>query len=128
MGVPDVTFSSLSPSFQRLVRLMQSICHGRLRNLVIRNGEPTFDPPPTAVRVLKLDRPNACHPGAAAEDFPVRREVLDLIAQVRGVRNGTIERLEVVNGMPQLAEVAEPVAPPEPAPARPATSTPRSRH
>jgi hypothetical protein len=111
MGSPDVTFSSLTPSFQRLVRLMQSIRHGRLRNLIILDGEPSFDPPPTAVRVLKLDRPNVCYPAAACEDFPLRREVLDLITQIRGVMNGTIERLEVVNGMPQLVEVAEPVAP-----------------
>jgi hypothetical protein len=111
MGVPDVTFSSLSPSFQRLVRLMQSIRHGRLRNLVIRDGEPCFDPPPTAVRLVKLDRANTPHPAAAETDFPLRREVLDLVAHVRGVKDGTIERLEVVDGMPVLVELAEPIAP-----------------
>ena len=123
MPTPDVMFSSLAPAFQRLVRLMQSIRHGRLRNVVIRHGEPTFDPPPTAVRVLKLDRPNVAHPAGAGEQFPVRREVLDLITQVRAVKNGTIERLEIVDGMPSLLELAEPVAP---AAARPTTSTPRS--
>jgi hypothetical protein len=120
MGAPDIMFSTLPQSFQRLVRLMQSIRHGRLRNLVIHNGEPAFDPPPTAVRVLKLDRPNVSHPSFEDADFPVRREVLDLITQMRGIRHGTIERLEIVNGMPALVELAEPVTP---AAARPTTST-----
>jgi hypothetical protein len=125
MATPDVMFSSLSPAFQRLVRLMQLIRHGRLRNLVIHDGEPTFDPPPTAVRVLKLDRPNVVHRAAASTDFPVRREILDLITQIRGIKAGTIERLEIVDGMPVLVELAEPVAP---APVHPTTSTRPSVH
>jgi hypothetical protein len=122
MGAPDVTYSSLSPSFQRLVRLMQSIRHGRLKNLVIRDGEPAFDPAPTAVRLVKLGRPNTPHPAAAETDFPLRREVLDLVAHVRGVKDGVIERLEVQDGIPKWAEVAEPVTP---ASDRPPTSTRR---
>lgn len=119
MATPDVMFSSLSPACQRLVRLMQSLRHGRLRKVVVRDGEPAFDPPPTAVRVVKLDRPNQRHPTIEAADFPLRREVLDLLAQMRAVEDGTIERLEIVDGMPVLAEVAEPV----PAGALPRTLT-----
>jgi hypothetical protein len=72
------------------------------------------------VRVLQLDRPNPPHPAAAAADFPIRREVLDLINQIRAMKEGTIERLEILNGLPKWAEVAEPVTP---AAARPTTST-----
>jgi hypothetical protein len=125
MGAPDIMFSTLPQSFQRLVRLMQSIRHGRVRDLVINNGEPVFDPPTTAVRVLKLDRANVSHPAAGDADFPVRREVLDLITQMRGIRHGTIERLEIMDGMPTLLELAEPVAP---AMARPTTLTRPSGH
>ena len=127
MPIPDVVFSSLSPAWQQLVRLMQSLRHGRLRNVVVRDGEPTFDPPPTAVRVVKLDRPNQKHPTIETADFPLRREVLDLVAHVRAMKQGTIERLEIVNGMPQLAEVAELVAPAGPPVTRP-TSTREPRH
>jgi hypothetical protein len=70
------------------------------------------------VRVLKLDRPNDLHPAAGEADFPLRREVLDLISQVRGIKEGVVERLEVVDGMPKLVELAEPVAE-----TRPKTST-----
>jgi hypothetical protein len=110
MATSDVTFMSLSLSSQRLVKAMQSIRYGWLRHLAIHNGEPVFDPPPIAVRVLKLDRRRTMPLPSDRGDFPVRRQILDLLTVLKAMKQGTIERLEIVDGLPVLAEVAEPLS------------------
>ena len=116
MAAPDPVLSTLPPAYRRLVRLMQSIGDGRLRHLHVRDGEPAFDPPPTAVRVLRLGRRNrgaprsAPVPAAAGREFALRRGVPELVALLRGVDRGTVERLEVADGLPVLVELAEAVA------------------
>src|SRR5688572_13538448 len=123
---PDLTFSSLPLPFQQLIRLMQSMRHGRLLHLAIRDGLPVLDPPPTFVRTLKLDRPpSANEPGVTTSpEFPLRQEVVNLVLELRGVKEGTVERLEVMNGLPVLAELAEPLARPWRRPDTTSTRTP----
>jgi hypothetical protein len=49
-------FSQLSPSRQAVVRLCQSINHGRIDALHIIGGEPAFTPEPTVLIDVKLDK------------------------------------------------------------------------
>ena len=39
-----VTFASLPPERQQLLKRMQQANFGRFESLVIRNGQPVFDP------------------------------------------------------------------------------------
>jgi hypothetical protein len=41
-----VTKAALTPARKRLIELMQEINYGRIESLMVRNGEPVFDPPP----------------------------------------------------------------------------------
>jgi hypothetical protein len=64
-------------------------------------------------RTLRLrDRTN---PDPSTEphrrDFPLKLEVLSLLMQIRAMRHGTLERVEVLHGLPTVAEVSEPLPP-----------------
>lgn len=117
MGAPDPMFSSLSAAERNLVRLLQSIQTGRIRHLSIRQGQPSLEAPMTVVRVLRL-RPDLTatrSPTALADpstDFLLRAEVVEMFRQTRAVTDGMIERLEVVDGLPTLIELAEPATHP----------------
>ena len=52
----------LSPGRQRLVELMQQIQFGRIHDLPVRGGEPVFEPPPRAVKTVKIAGRNAPRP------------------------------------------------------------------
>jgi hypothetical protein len=119
MGAHTPTFSSLSPAEKNLIRLIQSIGCGRLRHLAVREGQPCFEAPLTAVRRVRLVKANTTQlqvvpTGAGAVDFPLKREMLDLLAQIRGIKYGMVERLEVLHGLPTAIEIAEPLALPKP--------------
>ena len=51
---PSRCKSSLSSGRARLVELMEQLCFGRIENLIIRGGEPTFDPPPKVSRDVQV--------------------------------------------------------------------------
>ncbi len=123
MGAPDTMFSSLTPAEQYLTRLMQSLGCGKLRNVPVHNGQPAFEAPMTVVRLVKLRPGEADQPSfqPPTTDFPLRREVLRLLHEIRAVKEGIVERLEVVHGLPTMAELAEPVTP---HPRRTSTPTP----
>ncbi len=113
MGAPDPMFSSLTPAERNLIRLIQSIDRGRLHHLTVCNGQPSFEAPLTAVRLIDLRRPKTRSQPVTTPietvDFALRREVMDLIFQIRAMKYGMIERLEVLHGLPTSAEVAEPL-------------------
>jgi hypothetical protein len=56
--------SSLLESHRRLVELMQQVNFGHFENLVIRNGQPVFSPPPRIIREVKLGGENGPRPEA----------------------------------------------------------------
>jgi len=104
----DLSKSSLSPARKRLVELMQHMHFGRVERLVVRGGEPVFDPGPRVIRKLKMGGRNEPRSEAAAEDFVLRREVIELLEQVQGIGNGCIDRIEIAHGLPFVLEIEEP--------------------
>jgi hypothetical protein len=112
--ISEVRKSQLSPARKRLVLLLQSVVFGRIERLVIRNGEPVLDGDirPRIVRTYRAGtapgRRNAARPLAApGEDFVLRKELRDLLAWLDTARNGVIERLEVVDGLPSFWDAEE---------------------
>lgn len=99
---PATRSSQLSPSEQRLLKLLQRINFGRVRGLVIRNGEPVFDPPPRLQRDHKFGGQNGPRQELRLEDYALKREVIDLFQLFRQLGNGTIVNLEVRAGLPFL--------------------------
>ena len=92
--------ATLPPARARLVELMQEINYGRLEDLVVRDGEPVFDPPPRIVHDVKFCAENSPRPEVGREDFTLKAKVCDLFVQMGAMGNGVIIRLEVQAGLP----------------------------
>jgi len=89
--------SDLSPEWVHLVRAMQRIGFGCIRNLTIRNGQPVINPQLRLVRDVKVGEPK---PAALPRDYVLKREVVNLHAELSGLREAHILTLEVRNGLP----------------------------
>jgi hypothetical protein len=96
-------FSELSPSWQALVRLCQSINHGHIEALHVVDGEPTFTPTPTVFVDVKLDQDEGPRPEVRLSDFELCHEVRRLLRRIEGIQNGRVARLEVRGGVPRRA-------------------------
>lgn len=102
--------AALSPARRRLLELMQSIHFGRVENLVVRGGEPSFDPPPRVVREVKFGGDNGPRPELATGDFKLKAQVVELFRELDRLGDGTALVLEVKHGLPFRLLVAEAAA------------------
>lgn len=103
----DLSKSSLSPAFKHLLGLMQSLNFGRLENLDVRDGEPIVTPETRAVRDTKFGNENGPRAEKFLGDFLLKKQVVDLVGEIRALGNGRIECLEVKHGLPFLMRTAE---------------------
>lgn len=95
------TKSALSAPEARLLEIMQKMNYGRIEDLSIRSGQPTFNPPPRIVRDVKLGASdNGARPELEASDFALKREHIELFESLRRLGNGTIEAIEIKAGLP----------------------------
>ena len=101
------TKSALSPQGQRLLVLMQEMHFGRIERLVVRCGDPVFDPPPRLVREIRLGGTDGSRPEIRSQDFTLKSQVVDLFAQLRRLGNGTVESLEIQHGLPFRMKLEE---------------------
>ena len=102
--------SSLSPNRRKLVELMQSVNFGRVENLQVRNGDPIFTSPPNVVREHKFGAENGPRPEAAATDFLLKQQVVELFSLLDHLNDGTIAVIEIKHGLPFRALVADAAA------------------
>jgi hypothetical protein len=89
----------LTRSQRDLLSLMQEIRYGRIERLLVRDGEPVL----TGIRwrrTVKLGGDNAPHHCADAEDFALRREVIDFFRALRELDDDELTDVEVRNGLP----------------------------
>ena len=86
---------------------MQRLGFGTIEHLVVRDGEPVFDPPPRVIREVKFGSENGPRPEADLGDFALKAQVRDLLDHLGSLRNATILRLEVKHGLPFRMEVEE---------------------
>ncbi len=93
--------SDLSPGRQALVRLCETINHGSIENLEVRNCEPTFDPAPVMLRDIKLDSNEWPRPELVLADFVVSNEIIRLMSHLDEMKLGTVRRVEVRGGIPR---------------------------
>ena len=94
------TKASLSPGRRRLLELMQGINFGRIEELTVRDGEPSFDPPPRVVREIKFGGENGPRQEVSVEDFALKSQATQLFAQLDCLGNGTVLSLDIKHGLP----------------------------
>lgn len=96
-----MTRSSLSTPRKRLLETMQRTNYGRLERLLVRAGEPVWDPPPRVIKDVKLGSSDTGpRPELQAGDFALKREHLDLFEHLQQLGTGIIEVLEIKAGLP----------------------------
>ena len=101
-----LTKKSLSPQQQSLLMAMQTRRYGRIPVLRIAKGEPVLSDV-GFVRTVKVAGDNSPHPASTAEDFALRREVVEFFRLIAAVGDGEIRNLEIRNGLPFTFEVHE---------------------
>lgn len=94
-------FSQLSPPRQKLVRMCQTVNYGQIKVLLLRDGEPIYEPPPVVVIDAKLYRDDGPRPELGLADFGLGDDVRRLMTQLDNANNGIIQRIEVQAGLPR---------------------------
>ena len=101
--------ATLTPGRRRLLELMQEINFGRINELIIRDGEPVFDPPPHVVRKIKMRGKSGARSEACLADFTLKKEVTSLFEKLDGLGNGTVKSIEIKHGLPFSMEIEKQV-------------------
>jgi hypothetical protein len=93
--------SALSAARRRLVELMQQVNFGHIENLVIRDGDPVFDPSLRVVHEIKFcAAENGPRAELASGDFRLKGQLVELFQRFDQLDNATIEKLEIKHGLP----------------------------
>jgi hypothetical protein len=95
-----ITKSSLSSAQQHLVELLQQINYGRIERLLVRKGEPVFDPVPQVIQKVKMGGGNGPRPEIGLPDFVLRSQTVELLEQIAKIGDGEIAVIEVKAGLP----------------------------
>lgn len=95
--VRSLELRDLPASIQRLIAIAGEIRFGRFENLKIKESLPVLDPPPRLVRDVKLKSSESPAPFSQGE---VKDHVVAMIREFRLIGDGTVERLEIKNGLP----------------------------
>ena len=94
-------FSHLSAPRQQLVRMCQTVNYGQIEGVVVRDGDPIFEPAPVVVIAAKLYRDDGPRPELALADFELRDDVRRLMARLDDAKNGRIHCIDVRAGLPR---------------------------
>jgi len=103
------TKSSLSPARKSLLELMQKINFGRIEGLLIDDGEPVLNSSFRIVRKIRFGAENCPRREFKANDFVLKTQVVDFFIQLEHLKNGTVNGLEIKDGLPCLMNVEETV-------------------
>ncbi len=106
----NVSLSSLSSGRRTLVELMCRLHYGQVLGMHVKGGDPVFHPTPRLVRAFRLGLGSVPHPTAPRQDYLLKNQVLDLLRYLDHVRDGTIDCIEVRDGLPYRVRHAEPFA------------------
>jgi hypothetical protein len=105
----NLNFNTLVSSRRTLVELMRRLHYGQILGLLIRGGNPAFDPAPKILRDVKLSGESAPRPPSSREDFLLKEQVVELLRVFDQVQDGVIELIEVKDGLPFRVRHAAPL-------------------
>ena len=94
------TKASLSAPRRHLLEKMQRLNFGRIEGLVIRKGEPVFQPAPRIIQDIKIGGENGPRPELTIEDFALKSAVIELFDHLSRIGDGTLESIEIKYGVP----------------------------
>ena len=92
--------SELTRASRHLLQLLSRVGFGRIENLLIRGGQPKWVPKPRVLRSVKLGIRTPPEPPRRTGDFQLRRQHIELLDLLDQLQDGTIARLDIVDGLP----------------------------
>jgi hypothetical protein len=105
---PGTRKSDLTPRQFRLVTELQRIRFGCIERLLIREGEPVFEPGLTqCLRRIRIKGRNRPHPASTRPDTALKAEVVELLEHLREIGHGLVRSLTVHDGLPTDLVVEE---------------------
>ena len=102
--------SELTEERKWLVEQMQEIGYGRIKRLVIVNGQPQINPPPQEYRDERLAEQNNHRGEIYLDDFVLAEQITTLFEECDRIDNGVILSLEVRDGLPFALALTKPKA------------------
>lgn len=98
---------ALTPARKRLIEVMQEINFGRIEELLVKDGEPIFDPPPTMLRLFMFGKENSPNEYRGSDGFVLKKKMAELFEILDRERSLFIEELIIDNGLPVRMTVAD---------------------
>jgi len=95
----------LQPHERAFVDSMRRLQFGRVESLRITRGALVLDPWPTMVQSVKFATGESTDQQPVADEFELKRQVIELFEYVRAVEAGEIHCLEVRHGLPFCMEI-----------------------
>ena len=97
--------SDLCEAERQLVELLQDLDFGRIEELHIRDGRPTFEPAPRVVATLKMKAETRIRDESHLRDFSLKQSVVLLLLLIHQIGGGRILIIHVRHGLPVSVEV-----------------------
>lgn len=104
----QVRLSELSPQWQNLIRRMQRLNFGCMRNLIVVDGQPVLAEDFESVATYRFPGVNRARPESCLKDFSLQAEHIEFIDTLKLLRNCKISKIRVGRGLPFQMEVAGP--------------------
>lgn len=93
-------FSNLDPSEKQLVRLMQKMRFGQIKDLMVEDGLPIFQPKPCLIENIRLGKNSPLSDEFNKENFSLKPQVKSMFNLFRSRQNIKVRELSVQDGLP----------------------------
>ena len=108
MANKQIRLSSLSTQWRDLIRRMQRLNFGHLRNLRVVDGEPELHDDFESVATYLFPGDNSPRPETDRGDFVLPAEIIEFIETLQNLYCRRIAKVEIRHGLPFKMEVEDP--------------------
>jgi len=84
---------------------MQRLNFGRIEDLVVRGGEPVFDPAPRVIQKVKIGGENGPRTEFSTTDFLLKKQMIELVEAIASLGEGKVLTIDVKHGLPFAVEI-----------------------
>jgi hypothetical protein len=84
---------------------MQRLNFGRIEDLVVRGGEPVFDPAPRVIQKVKIGGENGPRTEFSSTDFLLKKQMIELVEAIASLGEGKVLTIDVKHGLPFAVEI-----------------------
>lgn len=103
----NIAKAELSGPQARLIEMFQHLNFGRVEGLVVKRGQPVFNPAPRVVRKLLIGAENGPRPESKLRDFILKQQTVEVLEVIGQIDDGRVRSIEVRNGLPVSMEVEQ---------------------